>query len=230
MTWDRGAARRILVRAGKAAAALAAIPFLYLIAALLGGLMPANPGWQQPERGITIFVQTNGVHTWIAVPAVTPEIDWRPMMPASHIRDPRLDGNYLAIGYGNREFYLNTPAWKDLTVRRALGAGFGSGPSLVHVYHERDLAADADQRPIILTAAQYRRLAAFIASSFERDGQGKTIPLLGRGYSNADIFYRARGGYNLFYTCNEWTGAALREAGVRVGIWTPFSQSIMARF
>jgi hypothetical protein len=46
----------------------------------------------------------------------------------------------------------------------------------------------------------------------------------------SDVFYEGDGGYNAFYTCNEWAGAALREAGVRVGAWTPFSQSVMSRF
>jgi hypothetical protein len=56
------------------------------------------------------------------------------------------------------------------------------------------------------------------------------MPLLGRGYGPADVFYEARGPYNVFFTCNEWTGAALRAAGIRMGRWTPLSQSVTARF
>jgi uncharacterized protein (TIGR02117 family) len=221
---------RILATVGKAIAVLVAIPVLYLLAALLGSLMPANRSWQPPHEGVQIFLETNGVHTWIVVPKVTPYMDWRPIAPIQHIRKPASAGDYLAIGYGNREFYLNTPAWSDLTVGRALGAAFGNGPSLVHVYHEHNPQAGEYHRPIILTREQYRRLSAFLLSSFARDQRGRTIPLVGKGYGASDVFYEARGGYNLFYTCNEWAGAALRTAGVRVGIWTPFSQSIMARF
>jgi hypothetical protein len=43
------------------------------------------------------------------------------------------------------------------------------------------------------------------------------------------MFYEAVGPYNAFMTCNEWTGRALRHAGVRTGLWTPLSQSIMWR-
>jgi hypothetical protein len=43
------------------------------------------------------------------------------------------------------------------------------------------------------------------------------------------MFYEANGGYSLVLTCNEWTGRALRESGVRTGLWTPLSQSIMWR-
>lgn len=205
------------------------LPLLYLVAALAGGLIPANRGWQQPDRGILVFVETNGVHTWIVMPTVTPEMDWRTLVPAADIRSPKSAGNYVAIGYGNREFYLNTPAWKDLTVRRALGAALGTGPSLIHVYHQRDPRPSENERPIVLTSEQYRRMAAFIAGSFDRTARGRTIPLIGRGYGRSDVFYEARGGYNLFYTCNQWAGEALRTAGVRMGIWTPFSQAIMAR-
>ena len=220
---------RILVVALHSVALLLALPLLYFLAILIGGVVPANAGWQPPSHGITIFVRTNGVHTWLMVPAVTEYMDWRNLAPAQDIADPARTGNYLAIGYGNREFYLNTPTWSDLTVERALGAAFGGGPSLVHVEHERDPRPDRYQQSITLTPDQYRRLTSFIVSSFEISN-GRSLPLTGRGYGPADIFYEARGGYSLFYTCNEWTGEALRTAGVRVGVWTPLSQSIMLRF
>jgi len=223
-------ARLLLAALMRIGAVLVGVPLLYLAAALAGSLIPANRGWHEARDGITIFVETNGVHTWIVMPAVTPVMDWRPLVPASDIRDPRYAGHYVAIGYGNREFYLNTPAWKDLTVRRALGAAFGIGPSLLHVDHEPDPRPSRDERPIVLTIDQYRRLSAYVAARFLRRPDGRTIALTGRGYGPSDVFYEARGGYNIFYTCNEWAGAALRTAGVRVGIWTPFSQGIMARF
>jgi uncharacterized protein (TIGR02117 family) len=208
---------------------LVAIPVLYFAAALLGSLIPANPSWSQAERGVTIFVRTNGVHTWLMVPSVAAGIDWRPLAPVHHIQDRRYAGNYLAIGYGNRDFYLNTPTWGDLSPRTALAAAFGQGPSLVHVEHEWDLRPNEYQQPLILSAAEYRKLAGHIRRSFELDASGGTIPLLGRGYGPADIFYEGRGRYNAYRTCNEWTGEALRAAGVRTGLWTPLSQSIMWR-
>jgi uncharacterized protein (TIGR02117 family) len=224
-----GRARAPLVWTVRILGTLLALPLLYLLAALVGGAIPTNRGWQEPGQGITVFLETNGVHTWIAVPAVTPEMDWRPIAPAADLRDPGQIGNYLAFGYGNREFYLNTPEWKDLTIGRTLHAAFGNGPALVHVYHERDPRPSPDRRPLRLTSDQYRRLNAFILASFDRDGAGRSRPLIGRGYGGDDIFYEARGGYNLIYTCNEWTGSALRAAGVRTGSWTPFPASIMSR-
>jgi uncharacterized protein (TIGR02117 family) len=222
--------RTFLKAAALAFGAVAALPLLYFLAALIGGVIPANAGWKQPEQGVTLFVRTNGVHTWIMVPAVTPEMDWRAVAPAVHIRDQRYAGNYLAFGYGNREFYLNTPRWADLRAQTAVQAAFGQGRSLMHVEHEWNPRPNEYQKVFRISRDQYRRLAAHILQSFEVDAAGRTRPLLGRGYGPADIFYEARGPYNAFLTCNEWTGEALRAAGVRMGIWTPLSQSVMARF
>jgi uncharacterized protein (TIGR02117 family) len=210
-------------------AVLLAIPALYFAAALLGGLIPTNPGWHQAERGITIFVRTNGVHTWLMVPDMAAGVDWRQLAPVHHIKDARYAGNYLAIGFGNRDFYLNTPTWGDLSPRIAFAAAFGRGPSLVHVEHERDPALNEYQRPIVLSEQEYRKLAAHIRASFAISSSGQSLPLLGRGYGPADVFYEGRGRYDAYRTCNEWTGEALRAAGVRTGIWTPLSQSIMLR-
>ena len=184
--------KRALKIAGWAVAALVAPILLYFMAALAGGLIPANAGWREPEEGVVIFVRTNGVHTWIMMPTVSPDMDWRPIAPAAHIRDPRYAGNYLAFGYGNREFYLNTPRWADLRPRTAFAAAFGSGPSLMHVEHEWNPRVLEYQKRLVLTREQYRRLARHVAASFDRDGSGRTMPLLGRGYGPADVFYEAR--------------------------------------
>lgn len=210
-------------------ALLLAAPLLYFSAALIGGLIPANSGWREPGGGVTVFVRTNGVHTWIMMPTQVAGHDWRRLAPSHHIQDPRYAGNYVAVGYGNRDFYLNTPTWGDLSPRTALAAAFGQGPSLVHVEHEHDPVPNAWQQPIRMRESEYRKLVRHIVQSFELDAGGASKPLLGRGYGPADIFYEGRGRYNAYRTCNEWTGEALRAAGVRTGAWTPLSQSIMWR-
>ena len=210
-------------------AGLLSIPLAYLLAALHLGSIPANRGWHEAREGVPILVRTNGVHTWLMVPLVNADMDWRPLVPAAHLRDPRYGGNYVALGYGNREFYLNTPTWADLSLRTALLALFGRGSSLVHADHDSDPQPEDYQRPLTLSHAEYRRLVGFIRASFRYDADGRTIPLIGRGYGPEDMFYEAVGSYNAFRDCNAWTGEALRTAGVRTGIWTPFSQSIMWR-
>lgn len=206
------------------------VPVVYFNAALLLGIGVANPAWQQPGEGVPIFIRTNGVHTWIVMPKVHEEMDWRPFAPGDHVADPRWGAaSHVAVGYGNREFYLNTPTWADLTFSRAVAAFSGGGRSLLHVDHVHDPEPDPDQRPIILRREEYARLVRYVARRFQLDEAGRTMPVLGRGYGPSDMFYEANGGYSLYLTCNEWTGRALRAAGIRTGLWTPFSESIMWR-
>lgn len=224
--WPRRSLRAVL----GLLAGIAAAPLLYLSFALLLGAIPANPFWREANEGVTIFIRSNGVHTWIMMPSTNEIIDWRPYAPAEDLRDPRYGaGNYVAIGYGNRDFYLNTPTWSDLSPKTAFFAFFGNGPTLLHVEHDHDPQPSADTRRIVLRPHEYRRLAAFVRGRFKLDPNGRTIPVLGRGYGPADMFYEANGGYSFALTCNEWTGRALRSAGVRTGLWTPFEQSIMWR-
>jgi len=231
MTWWIANRRRLLVWLLRGVAGIVSLPLLYFAAALLLGAVPANVAFNQAgEDGVTIFVLSNGIHTWIVMPKVNPDMDWRPYAQPGHLRDPRWgNADHVAIGYGNRDFYLNTPTWGDLTVRRAFSAFFGGGPTLLHVIHVDHPRPDPDQRPIRISHDQYRRLARFIQGRFHLDAGGRPIPLIGRGYGPDDIFYEANGGYSFILTCNEWTGRALRQAGVRTGLWTPLNQSIMWR-
>lgn len=222
--------RKIFSRLLKGLALLVGLPLLYLLCGAIGSLVPANAGWREAPQGVTIFVRTNGVHTWLMVPKYVESVDWRPLADPSHIEDVRYAaGDYLAFGFGNRDFYLNTPTWSDLTFQTTLAAAFGRGPALMHVEHVYDPEPNEYQSPLTLTRAEYLKLADHIRQSFVLDEQGEPLPLLGRGYGPADIFYEARGSYNMGRTCNEWTGEALRAAGVLTGIWTPFADSIMHR-
>jgi uncharacterized protein (TIGR02117 family) len=210
--------------------ALLAIPVLYLSVALVLTIIPANAGWHEAREGVRIFVRTNGVHTWIMVPTVSPDMDWRPLVHGKDLRDPRWgNGDYVAIGYGNREVYLNTPTWADLKPGDALAAAFGTGSSLIHADHDHHPQAEPAQRPITLSRDQYRRLVAYIRAGFRLDPAGRTIPVPGRGYGASDAFYEANGTYTALRTCNEWVGEGLRVAGVRTGLWTPLSASVMWR-
>ena len=213
-----------------ALALLLAIPFAYLNAALLLGLVPANAFWSEAEEGVPIYIRTNGVHTWIVMPKVSPIMDWRPYAPGEHLADPRWGAaSHVAIGYGNRQFYLDTPTWADLSPATAFWAIAGTGPTLLHVEHIHDPHVDDITRRIVLRPEEYRRLADYIARRFVLGPDGRPIPLIGRGYGPSDIFYEANGGYSFVMTCNEWTGRALRHAGIRTGLWTPLEPSIMWR-
>ena len=193
----------------------------YLLAAAVLGRVPVNAAWREPAQGITIYVQTNGVHTGVVLPVVAGGIDWRRRVLASDLTDPRAAGSWLAFGWGDRDFYLNTPRWQDVRPATVASALIGSGNTLVHVDHLDAFAPDENWRPLRLRREEYARLAAFVAATFADNAQ------VVRGYGARDIFYTARGHYSALRTCNVWTGEALRTAGVRTGVWTVFESDVI---
>lgn len=223
------AARKWVVALRRAVLAIVAVAALYLIAAVIGSLVPRNADWQEPRQGILIFLRTNGVHADIVLPASAAGLDLYRLVPPADIRDPEKADGWIAFGWGQREFYIETPRWADLTVRSALRSVLG-GDALMHVEHLGRPSVSGAMRSIRLDPASYRRLVASVARDFVREESGRTVPLRGRGYGSTDIFYEARGRYNGLKTSNQWTAERLAEAGVEIGVWTPFAQGIMWRF
>lgn len=226
MPYDRGMGRskhawkRIALRT---AIALTGALALLLSMAVAGSMIPANGRWTPPRQGVAIYVYSNGVHTGLVLPAANDIHDWRTRMRAADLPDPRRAGPWLLFGWGQRDFYLNTPRWSDLDPLLVVRAMIGSDRTLMHVDHLQRLWRGPDLRRVMLTPGQYRALADAIDRDF---APGAPIP----GYGADDVFYPGRGRYDAVVTCNEWTGAKLRGVGVKVGFWTPAAWSVMRWF
>ena len=195
---------------------------LFALAGWIGSAIPRNSGWQEPATGVEIMVETNGIHTALVLPLVTPEKDWRADFPAAHLGQPDLPYTHVSVSWGEREVFLATPTWWDLspaTVLRIAGIG---GDGLLHVAHYVRPAPSDTLRPLVLTRAQYRRLVAGIERSVLSHPRARH-----RGYGGQDVFYDAPGRYTLANTCNQWTSDRLAEAGVTTGWWTPFAGGVM---
>jgi uncharacterized protein (TIGR02117 family) len=204
--------------------ALCVVAVCYFVAGLVGSAIPANRGWTPPAEGVRIYVIDNGIHTDLVLPASAIGVEWGDLLRPEDLTDPkRAAASHLAFGWGDRDFYLNTPTWWDVSPIRVAKAMAGAGATVMHVSYIAEPGVGPSARPILLRPDEYRRLAAFIRGTFSEGPPA-------RGYGASDAFYVARGGYSLFRPCNAWTGEALRAAGVRVGQWTPFPSGVMRWF
>lgn len=196
---------------------LGAVVVCYLAAALVGSAIPANRDWKPPAQGVTIYVADNGVHTDLVLPAA----DFADLVRPEHFADPRAGAQpRLMFGWGDRDFYLNTPTWWDMNPLRVARALAGMGPTVIHVSASPEPQPGAKIRRLVLRPEEYARLVAYVRGTF-----APGVPAA--GYGGHDVFYAARGGYSALRTCNEWSAGGLRFAGVRMGAWTPFAFGVM---
>ena len=207
--------------------ALAAIPALYLLAALFGSLVPVNRGWEEPDEGVTVYLANNGIHADLILPAQAQELDWRPLLPNRHFAAPDANAGWVAFGAGERRVYLDTPRWRDITLP-TIWAGLTGGERVMHVEWVREPAFAA--REIRLRPEEYRRLWQSIRAEFDLDRDGRPVRIAHPGYGPADAFYEGRGKATAVRTCNNWASDRLRLAGVRTGLWTPFAQGLVWRY
>lgn len=202
--------------------ALVTMIVVFLLAAWVGSSIPRNSEWTQPDGGVEIMVETNGIHTGIVMPILTPQKDWSVDFPASDIPAAGRPYTHVSVSWGEREVFLDTPTWADLSPSTALRAAVG-GDGLLHVAHYVRPASDTDVRVLRISAEQYARLVRAIEKQVFAPDQRPPL----RGYDSYDVFYDAPGTYHLGNTCNQWTSDTLAAAGIRIGWWTPLPGGVM---
>lgn len=200
----------------------------YLLAALGGSMIPANSGWYEPDKGVDIFIESNGVHVGLVLPVSEGGEDLSDLVRPEHLANPMLYGTHLLIGWGHAGVYRNTPQWQDLRVEDAFSAIFGSDETLLHIYHLITPTPNGWRRHIRVRPEEYRKIISQIRADFKRGANGSGIAHPAYGPDN--LFYEADGHYSAFFTCNVWTARILRNAGIRIGIWPPFAGGVMRWF
>lgn len=213
-----------------ALAVLLAFVVGYPLAAWVGSSIPGHDTVESTagaEQTVTIMVETNGTHTGIVVPVVTASKDWRETFPSASQPDKygRMP-THLSIGWGEREVFLNVPTWGDLKATTALRIATVGGDPLMRVSHYVRPGAGPNHRPVTITRAQYRRLVTAIERALPPVPVGETRPILSGTYVD-DAYYDAEGSYTLANTCNTWVGSTLAQAGIEMGMWTPFAGGVM---
>lgn len=185
----------------------AIISLLFLAAGCVGpkkALFPPAPG--AVTRTVYV-VNQGGRHTRIAVAkADIPEPLWAAKRDYPKAR-------YLEAGWGDDDGYR-----KDLTFWIVLKGLFWPTRSVLQLdAFDKSLDENFDNAEttiieVKLSEAGFERLCRHISDTYALDASGKPIAL-------GDDWYRARGKYCIFNTCNTWVASGLRKAGCPI---TPF--------
>lgn len=210
---------KLLKRIGKLVLGLLLIPIVYLLISLLLTIIPVSEKETTQPKPHIIYLTTNGVHADVVLPknlishAVLKD-------QVSHPRD-----QYFAFGWGEENFYINTPTWGDLKFSTAFRAAFLESKTLLHVTRYR--TTRTSWIPVSVSSEQLEKLNSYIAQTFD-ETSGQKVLVNGATYTpNRDTFYRAHGNYMFYRTCNSWLNKGLKESDMKGSLWTPFDFGVL---
>ncbi len=208
-----------------------AFVLLYLGCAYVLSRLTVDKETGQPED-MAVYIKTNGVHTDIVVPIQNDQLDWSKEVKFAntHLQDTA-SIKWLAMGWGDKGFYLQTPTWSDLKFSVAFKAAFALSTTAIHATFYGDLKENESCKKIMISNAEYAKLIAYINDSFQKDAEGHVMRIVtNANYGNADAFYEAKGSYSMFHTCNTWANNALKSCGQKACWWTPFDTGIFLKY
>lgn len=222
--------KKVLRHTAKGLAVLVLLVVLYFLAATIGSIIPVNKTATGSSNEEIIFLRTNGVHTSIIFPLKNEITDWTEIVDIRHTLSGKEDFKFVSFGWGDLEFYRNTPQWSDLSFPVAFRALFLKSPSALNVEFYEQMFEDEDTFSVEVSFDEYKQLAHYVKESFDYGPNGKARVIRGLHYNRKDAFYHARDTFHLFYTCNTWTNNALKTSGLRACLWTPFDIGIFYQY
>ena len=128
---------------------------LYLLFAFLFSRITIEKESNTSED-IQIFIKTNGVHTDIVVPIKSELYDWSKELKFENTISKDSNFNYVAMGWGDKGFYLETPEWKDLKASVAFKAAFGLSTSAIHTTFYKQLKENETCKKIKISNTNYK--------------------------------------------------------------------------
>lgn len=191
---------------------------LYFLAAFLLSVISTGVEPSDCSQTEEIYLSSNGIHLDI----ILENNELLDSLSSQLVGFER--ANYIAFGWGDRGFYLETPTWNDLKVSTVANALFLESESVMHVTAYSRLYPSF--KKVKLCNEQKKKLLRYIIHSFELNDH-KVQEIKGAGYSSNDKFYIAKGSYNGTNTCNEWVNRGFKKASIRTAIWSPFDKGII---
>lgn len=215
---------------GKAFLGILLFLLIYVLAAFTLSKITVNSDADRQTEEITIYIKTNGVHTDIVVPVKNIIKDWSQQIKYENTQAKDSTAQYLAFGWGDKGFYLDTPEWSDLKASTAFNAAFGLGNSAMHTTFYKNIKESKDCVKVMISKENYQKLTDYIESSFQFDTTRNPMFITATTYGKNDSFYEAKGKYSLFQTCNSWANGALKASNQKAAFWTATDSGIFCHY
>lgn len=223
-------AKRLLIKIAKGIGIVLGAILLYILCAILLPYIEVSEDKTNDPKDYTIYILTNGVHTDLVLPIKNDVYDWTTFVSPNDTKSKDQNFNYLAVGWGDKGFYLDTPTWADLKASTAFKAAFWLSDSAMHCTFYKDMKEGDDCKKISLTKKQYTDLLSFIKSKFDVQADRPKLIVTDAVYGTNDAFYDAVGSYSFLNTCNTWSNDALKASGQKAAFWTATDKGIFQHY
>ncbi len=198
---------------------------LYLLIAFIFAKLPTQSSIQNPTEELYICRDENVLsHTEIIISLFPLKEVFLPVFPKLLRNNPL---GYIAFSYGDRDFMMDKKGFSKLNITLAMRALFINTPALIKVGHYGSFNK-AHCQSVKVDKKGLLYLSHAILESFQKK-ESRVIryhDIYGRDYI---YYYLAKAPYNLFHTCNSWSGEVLREAGLKMPLWTPLAENITSQ-
>ncbi len=170
------------------------------------------------------------MHVNLMLPVQNQAFNWGQFLPLDQIgRDAQQGYRYLKFGWGDRDFYRNTPSWSEVKISSVLRSLFMPGnPTALYVegYAELPNEQNVELKCVGVSQKDYLQLVDFIKASFQRDSHGQPIRIQDSSIATSG-FYEATGHYSILRTCNTWAADGLDAAHIKTPIWSGLASAVM---
>lgn len=189
------------------------------------------PSTTVTNKDIEIFLLTNGVHTDLILPAQNEIINWDTVFPFDQTKAQDRNIQYIGIGWGDKESYIEPKEWIHMTPTVAFNAAMGLGTAALHITFHKDMEINQNCRSIMIAPSQYLQLIDYIHQYTQYNENKQAISITtNKLYGDYDAFYESNNRYSILFTCNSWINAALKKADLKACKWTVFAQPIFDKY
>ncbi|MFM7814089.1 MAG: DUF2459 domain-containing protein [Flavobacteriales bacterium] len=192
--------------------------------------IPVRENQQQVQNrdSIQIFLSASLVHSDFILPIRHEVVDWSVIAKLYQPSENLPAYDHVKIGWGDKEFFVNTPEWSDLTAKTALGSAFGLHESAIHFQFIQMEESPKEVTSIFVSTETYAKLVNYILQSMKAE-QG-SFSQIHFSYGPNDCFYDSYHHYSMFNTCNTWMNEGLKEAGLPACLWTILGTGIIEKY
>ncbi len=172
-----------------------------------------------------IYLVTSLLHADFVLPASPRILERFSFLQGSDLPLKHPDLRHLTFGWGSNAFYTTAGSYSDIAVKAVFKAVSGD-TSVMRVVAIGEVEVAEDVIELNLGDEQYDKLLTAIDESFARQDNRQPEYLPSASIGEPDAFYIGVGGFNIFNPCNQWVNNVLRNAGVKLGVWTPTTQAL----